>query len=78
MIWARNLARMRENRSSYRILVGNPESMRSLGKPSRRWEDNIKIGLKEIGWSDMDWIDVTEDKDQWRVHMFTAMNIRVP
>jgi hypothetical protein len=77
MIWAGNLARMREKRNSYRILVGKPESMRSLGRSRCRWEDNIKIELREIGWSNMDWIDVDKDINKCRAPVFTAMSIRV-
>jgi hypothetical protein len=54
-------------RKAYRILVGKPEGQRSLGRPKRRWEDNIKINLREIGWGCMDWIDMAQDKDQWRL-----------
>jgi hypothetical protein len=62
----------------YRILVGKPEGKRSLGRPRRRWVDNIKIDLREIGWDDMDWIDLAQDRGQWRALVNTVMNIRVP
>jgi hypothetical protein len=52
--------------------------VRPLGTPRRRWENNIKTGLREIGLSDMDWINVAQDREQWRAPVFTAMNIRVP
>jgi hypothetical protein len=60
----------------YRVLVGNPEGKRPLG-PSRR-EDNIKMDLREVGWGDMDWINVAQDRDQWRSLVNTVMNLRVP
>jgi hypothetical protein len=55
---------MGEKRNAYRILVGNPERKRPIGRPRRRWEDNIRVDLREIGWDDMDWIDLTQDRDQ--------------
>jgi hypothetical protein len=66
MRWAGHVARMGEKRNAYRILVGNPEGKRPLGRPRRRWVDNIKIDLREIGWDGMDWIDLAQDMDQWR------------
>jgi hypothetical protein len=69
---------MREKRNAYRILVGKPEGKRPLGRPRRRWVDNIKTGLREIGWDDMDWIDLAQDRDQWRALANTVMNFRVP
>jgi hypothetical protein len=62
----------------YRILVGKPEGKRLLGRPRRRWVDNIKIDLREIGWDGMDWIYVAEDRDQWRALVNTVLNLRVP
>jgi hypothetical protein len=67
----------REKRNAYRILVGKPEGRRPLGRPKRRWVDNMKIDLREI-WYGMDWIDLTQDKEQWRVLVNTIMNLRVP
>jgi hypothetical protein len=67
-----------EKRNAYKILVGKPEGKRPLGRPSRRWEDNIKIDLTEIGWGGMDWIDLAQDRDQWTGLVNTVMNIRVP
>jgi hypothetical protein len=58
--------------------VGKPEGKRALGRPTRRWVDNIKMDLREIGWDVMDWIDLTEDRDQWRALVDTIMNFRVP
>jgi hypothetical protein len=69
---------MGERRNSYRILVGKPEGTRPLGRPRRRWVYNIKIDLREIGWNGMDWIDLAQDRDQWRALVNTVMNLRVP
>jgi hypothetical protein len=69
---------MGEKRNAYRILVGKPEGERPLGRPRRRWEDNIRMDLREIGWGDMDWIDLAQDRDQWRTLVNTVMNLRVP
>jgi hypothetical protein len=65
---------MGEKRNTYRILMGKPEGKRPLG----RWVDNIKMDLREIGWSSMDWIDLAQDRVQWRPLMNTVMNLRVP
>jgi hypothetical protein len=59
-------------------LVGKPEGKRSLGRPTRRWVDNIKMDLRETGWDRMDWIDLARDRDQWRALVNTVMNLRVP
>jgi hypothetical protein len=67
-----------ENRNAYKILMGNPEEKRPLGRPKRRWVHNIKIGLREIGWDGMDWIDLARDRDQWRALVNAVMNLRVP
>jgi hypothetical protein len=68
---------MGEKRIAYRILVGRPEGMRPLGRPSRRWEDNIKIDLQEMGWG-KDWIELGQDRDWWRALVNAVMNLRVP
>jgi hypothetical protein len=68
--------RMGEKRAAYRILVGKPEENRSLGRPRRRWVDNIKVDLREIVWDGMNWIDLAQDRDQWRALVNTAMNFR--
>jgi hypothetical protein len=75
MRWAGHVTRMGETRNC--ILVGKPEGKRLLGRPRRRWVDNIKIGLREIGWDGMDWIDLAEDRDQWRGLVNTVMNLQV-
>jgi hypothetical protein len=69
---------MGETRNAYRILVGNPEGKRPLGRPRHRWEDNIEMDLKGIEWGGMDWIDLAQDREQWRAVVNTAMNLRVP
>jgi hypothetical protein len=58
--------------------VRKPEGKRPLGRLRRRWEDNIKMDLRETGWGGMDWIDLTQDNDQWRALLNTVMNLRVP
>jgi hypothetical protein len=74
----RACSRYGEKRNAYRILVGKPEEKRPLGRPRRRWADNIKMDFREIGWVDMNWIDLTQDRDQWRALVNTEMNLRVP
>jgi hypothetical protein len=69
---------MGETRNAYRILVGKPEGKRVLGRPRRRWVDNIKMDLGEIRWDGMDWIKLAQDRDQWRALVNTVMNLRVP
>jgi hypothetical protein len=69
---------MGETRNAYRILVGKPEGKRPLGRPRRRWVNNIQMDLREIGWDGMDWIDLAEDRDQWRALVNTVRNLRVP
>jgi hypothetical protein len=68
---------MRETRSACRILVGKPEGKRPLERPRRRWEDNIKMDLREKGWVGMDWINLAQDRDQWKAPVNTIMNLRV-
>jgi hypothetical protein len=63
--------------NAYRILVGKPEGKRTLGRPRRTWEDNIRMDLREIGWGGMDWIDLAQDRDQWRALVNAVMNLRV-
>jgi hypothetical protein len=67
-----------ETRNEYRILVWKPEGNRSLGKPRRRYVDNIKMNLREVEWCAMDWIDLAQARDQWRALVNTLMNLRVP
>jgi hypothetical protein len=75
---AGHVARKGDKRNACRILVGKPEGKRPLGRPRRRWVDNIKMDLREIGWNGMDWIDLVQDRDQWRTLVNTVMNFRVP
>jgi hypothetical protein len=75
--WAGHVARKGEKRNTYRILVGKPEGKRPLGTPRRRWVNNIKIDLREVGWDGMDWIDLAQDRGQWRALVNTVMNLRV-
>jgi hypothetical protein len=67
-----------DKRNAYRILVEKPEGKRPPGRPRRRWVDNIKIDVGETGWDGMDWIDLAQDRDQWRTFVNTVMNLRVP
>jgi hypothetical protein len=69
---------MGKKRNAYRILVGKPEGKRPLGRPRRRWGDNIKMDLREIGWNGVEWIDMVQDRDQWRALVNTVLNLRVP
>jgi hypothetical protein len=69
---------MGEKKNAYRILVGNPRGKRPLERPRRRWENNIKMDLREIGWDGMDWVDLSQDRDQWWALVNTIMNLRVP
>jgi hypothetical protein len=69
---------MGEKRNTCRVLVGKPEGKRPLGRPRRRGEDNITMYLREIRWGVMDWIDLTQDRDQWRALVDTVMNLQVP
>jgi hypothetical protein len=78
MRWAGHVARTGATRTAYRILVGKQEGKRPLGRPRRRWEDNIKMDLRERRWGGMDWIDLAQDRDQWRALVNTVMNLRVP
>jgi len=65
-------------RNAYKILVGKPEGKRPLGRPRRRWEDNIRMDLREIGWEVVYWIHLAQDRDQGRVVVNTVMNLGVP
>ena len=78
MRWAGHVARMGERRGVYRVLVGKPEGNRLLGRPRRRWEDNIKMNLQEVGCGGVDWIELAQDRDRWRALVSTVMNLEVP
>jgi len=69
---------MGEKRGVYRVLVGKPEGKRPLGRPGRRWLDNIKMYLQEVGCGGMDWIELAEDRGRWRALVNAVMNLRVP
>jgi hypothetical protein len=69
---------MGEGRDVYGVLVGRPEGRRPLGKPRRRWEDNIKLDLREIGINEANWIQLGQDRGQWRAFVNTVMNLRFP
>jgi len=75
--WAVHVAVMGERRGVYRVLVGKPEGKRPLVKPRRRWEDNIKLDLRETGCGNMEWIDLAEDRDRWQTFVNVVMNFRV-
>jgi hypothetical protein len=77
MRWARHLARMGK-RNAYRTLVGKSEENRPLGGPRHRWVGNMKIDLRETGWANMDWIDLAQDRDQWRALVSMVMILQVP
>jgi hypothetical protein len=78
MRWAGHVARMGEKRSAYRLLVGNPEGKRPLGRPTRRWVDTIRMDLGEVGWGDVDWIGLAKDRNRWRALVNSVLNLRVP
>jgi hypothetical protein len=77
MRWAGHVTQMEEMRNADRIWVGKLEGKRPLGRPRRMWEDNIRMDLRDIGWGGMDWIDLAQDRDQWRALVNTVMNLRV-
>jgi hypothetical protein len=77
MRWARNVARMAEERKLYTVLVGKPEGKRPLGRPRCRWEDGIRMDLREIGLEGVDWIRLAQHRDRWRPVVSAVMNLRV-
>jgi len=76
--WPGHVARTGEKRGVYRVLVGIPEGKRPLRRPRRRWEDNIKRNLQEVGCGDMEWIELAQDRDKWRALVNAVMNLEVP
>jgi len=78
MRFSGHVARMGDRRGVYRVLVGKPEGKKPLGRPRRRWDDNIKVDLQEVGCGGMDWIELAQDKDRWRTLVNAVMNLRVP
>jgi hypothetical protein len=77
MRWAGHVARMGEGRGVYRILVGTPEGKRPLGRPRPRWKDNIKLDLRKLGIDGANWMQLAQDRVQWRAFVSTVMNLRV-
>ena len=78
MGWAGHVARVFARRGVYRVLVGKPEGKRPLGRPRHRWEDNIKMDLKEVRFRGMGWIYLVQDRDRWRKLVTALLNLRVP
>ena len=77
--WAGHVARMGERRGAYRALLRKPEGRRPLGRPGRRWENNIKMDIREVKWGGgVDWINLTQDRDRWRAVVNAVMNLLVP
>ena len=64
-------------RGVYRVLVGKPEGKRPLGRPRRKWEDNIKMNLQDVGFGSMDWIELAQDRDRWRALVYMVMNLPI-
>jgi hypothetical protein len=77
MRWAGHIAPMVEQRNAYRLLMAKPEEKRPLGRPRRRWVDNIRVDLGELEWGDADWIDLAQDRDKWRALVNSVLNLRV-
>jgi hypothetical protein len=69
---------MEEKRNAYRLLVGNPEGKRPLGRPRRKWVDNIRMDVGEVRWGDVDWIGLAQDRNRWRPLVNSVLNLRVP
>ena len=78
MRWAGHVARMGEERGAYRVLVVKPEGKRPLGRPRRRWVDNIRMDLQGVGFRYVDWIGLAQDRDTWQTLVSAVMNLRVP
>jgi hypothetical protein len=78
MRWVEHVARMGEKRNAYKLLVGKPEGKRPVGRPRHRWVDNIRMDLGEVGWGDVDWIGLAQDRNRWRAVENSVLNLRVP
>jgi hypothetical protein len=79
MRWEGHVAQLGENKkNAYSLLVGKPEGKRQLGRPRRRWVDNVRMDLGEVGWGDVDWIGLAKDRNRWRVLVNSVLNLRVP
>ena len=76
--WTGHVAHMGDTTGIFRVLVGKPEGKRPLGRPRRRWEDNIKMDIQEVGCVGMDWISLAQDRDRWQALVNAVMNLRVP
>ena len=76
--WAGHVARMEEGRCSFKILTGKPTGKRPLGRPRRKWEENIRVDLKEIGMNTRNWVESAQDRDYWRAPVNVTLNLRVP
>jgi hypothetical protein len=78
MRWAGNVPRRGEKKNACRLLVVKPEEKRPLGRPIRRWVDNSRMDLGEVGWGDVDWIGLAKDRNRWRALVNSVLNLRVP
>jgi hypothetical protein len=78
MRWVGHVAHMEEEKNVYRVLVGRPKGRRPLVRPRRKWEDNLKLDLREIGIDGANWIQLAQDRVQWRDFVNMVMNLRVP
>jgi hypothetical protein len=77
MRWEGHVTRMGEKRNAHRLLVGKPEGKRPLGRPRRRWVDNIRMDFGEVGWGEVDWIGLVQDRNRWRAVVNSVLNLRV-
>jgi hypothetical protein len=78
MRWAGHVARMGEKRNAYKLLVGKAEGTRPRGRPRRRWVNDIRMHLGEVGWGDVDWIGLAQDRNRWRAVVNSVLKFRVP
>jgi hypothetical protein len=78
MTWTGHVTRMGEKRNTCRLLVGNPKGTRPLGRPRHRWVDNIRMDFVEVGWSDVDWIGLAQDRDRWKALVNLVLNLWIP
>jgi hypothetical protein len=78
MRWAGHVVRIREKRNAHRLLVGKLRGKRPVGRPRRRWVDNIRMDLGEVGWGDVDWIGLAQDRNRWKALVNSVLNLRVP
>ena len=76
--WASHVVRMEESRNAFKILTGKPTGKRPLGRPRRRWEDNIRMDLEEIGINAGNWVDSAQDRNYWRALVNVTLNLQVP